>query len=175
MPRPIFNGYDIGAYEYHGVIAVQSVTTDKIDSIANPGSMDYRIMRINVNVSGPNNQLSLSRFNLNLDGTTALSDISKLTIFYTGNSNTFSTTTPFASLTPSGTTQSLAGTQSLLAGDNYFWVAYDVASSAAIGNLLYSNCSSIQLADVSSYTPVVNSIAQAKIISPSIITSNIDK
>jgi len=174
MPRPIFNGYDIGAYEYHGVIAVQSVTTDKIDSIANPGSMDYRIMRINVNVSGPNNQLSLSRFNLNLDGTTALSDISKLTIFYTGNSNTFSTTTPFASLTPSGTTQSLAGTQSLLAGDNYFWVAYDVASSAAIGNLLYSNCSSIQLADVSSYTPVVNSIAQAKIISPSIITSNID-
>ncbi|MBK6784508.1 MAG: hypothetical protein IPG79_12655 [Saprospiraceae bacterium] len=59
----------------------------------------------------------------------------------------------FGSLTPTIANFNITGTQTLLSGSNYFWLAYDVTAGATNGNLLDGECVSITVG--SPQTPTV--------------------
>lgn len=119
------------------VMTCNSSNTVQITGSATAGSSNNAIIRLTVNTAGSSLPISLSAIAFSLNGTTALSDVSSVRVFYTGAGTTFSTTTPFGSaITPATGTLNAIGSQTLLPGDNQFWVAFSLSPSAVSGNLL---------------------------------------
>ena len=121
------------------------------------------ITRIRVDVDG---QLGtapvLTSLQVTTDGTTELSDIAKVRLFYTGNQplvtasangNAFATATPFGAEQSPGETLTIQGSQPLSSGANYFWIAYQLQDHANIDHRVNSVVTQAQLADGSSLTP----------------------
>jgi len=91
-------------------------------------------MKIRVNSNGCGTA-ALTQLNFNTTGTTSTSDITNAKLWYTGNSGTFATTTQFGSTlsSPSGAF-SITGSKTLNSDSAWFWLTYDIASGATIGN-----------------------------------------
>ncbi|MCU0443234.1 MAG: GEVED domain-containing protein, partial [Bacteroidia bacterium] len=103
------------------------------------------ILRIRLTTTGLARPLNISTLNLNTAGTnlSALVNLSNAKVWYTGASTTFAATNQFGSTTlaPNGSFV-VTGSQTLLGGDNYFWVTYDVGSGALVGDIFAAECSS---------------------------------
>lgn len=113
------------------------------------GDIDQRIIAVNVITSGSANPLSLTALNFTMAGTTAISDVTNIKIYFTGTSNRFNTGTLFGTVSPAGGTITANGTQTLANGNNYFWIAYDVLSTATEGNLLDATCEGVTVGGTS--------------------------
>jgi len=99
---------------------------------------------VNTNVDGTLTPLSADTFLFSLFGTTNPSEILNAKLFYTGKSPEFRTISQVGStISKPGTYFSIAAKQKLEPGNNYFWLTYDVASTAIIGNSLDARCNSI--------------------------------
>ncbi|MCX7909659.1 MAG: immunoglobulin domain-containing protein [Ignavibacteria bacterium] len=146
---------DVCYVEYPSTMTYQSSTTTQITGGVGPGFTNQPIIRLEITVSGSANPLSVSSITFNTTGTTNTADITAARVFYTGTSTTFSTSTQFGSTVsnPSGSF-TITGSQTLSAGTNYFWLVYDVSSSATVGNLLDAQCTGFVLGGTS-YTPSV--------------------
>ena len=97
------------------------------------------------------------RLNIATTGTTSLSDITNLKVWYTGTSSTFATGTQFGTTVAApGATQTVTGTQALSNGTNYFWVSYDLPSGATLLNVVDGEITSVTVAG-SPQTPSVTS------------------
>ncbi|MDX2302074.1 MAG: malectin domain-containing carbohydrate-binding protein [Microscillaceae bacterium] len=86
--------------------------------------------------AGTSTTLQATQFNFTTLGTSNLLALTNAKLYYTGNQDKFQPTNQF------GTTQaspdgvySFSGTQSLATGINYFWLVYDVATSALEGDV----------------------------------------
>lgn len=141
-----------------------STTTQALTTPVVPGSTSQQIIGVQVVTSGVASPLSLTALALNTTGTTAVSDILNAKVYYTGTSSTFSTSTQFGSTvtSPSGSF-SVTGTQALSNGTNYFWVTYDISSSATLGNVVDAQCTQITVSS-SNYTPTVTNPAGTRAI-----------
>jgi hypothetical protein len=115
------------------------------------GGFDQEVFLMQMNVTGCNDTLDVSSLSFNLNGTTSGNDIDKATVYYSGTSSSFTTAAPFGSVTAPGSSFEITGSQNLVAGDNYFWIAYDVSSSATIGNVLDAEVDSMILKGVTYY------------------------
>ena len=118
---------------------VSANATQSLLNRVESGSVNNRILGMEVVTSAVGASINLTQFVLSANGTTDTSNIKNIKVWYTGNTNTFDTTTQFGStLTslPASATFSFFGTQGLSNGTNYFWLTYDVTSSASVGNLL---------------------------------------
>ncbi|MDH3342387.1 MAG: fibronectin type III domain-containing protein [Gammaproteobacteria bacterium] len=100
------------------------------------------ILQVKVSTSGTLNAQTASNFSFATTGTTNVADIASAQLYYTGASSNFSTSTPVGSsiASPSGTFN-VTNATTLLQGDNYFWLAYTVASGATLTNVLDSTVS----------------------------------
>jgi hypothetical protein len=107
------------------------------------GSSNNVMLRVRVTVAGQVPK-DLTQLNFNTTGTTRLTSITSARVFFTGSNATFGTSTPYGALvtSPSGAF-SVAGNQTLAAGDNYFWLVYNVSSSAILGDSLAAECPSL--------------------------------
>ncbi|MBK8854851.1 MAG: hypothetical protein IPN10_12275, partial [Saprospiraceae bacterium] len=150
---------DIGADEFDGVPAVpmtyvSSTVTQVTGGSATP-STNQQVIRIEVVTAGVVSPISLTSLTLNANGTTNIADINAATakIYYTGATPTFTPVGLFGSLTPTIANFNITGSQALLSGSNYFWLAYDVTAGATNGNLLDGECVSITVG--SPQTPTV--------------------
>ncbi len=142
---------DIGADEFDGGPPVSmmyfSSTVDQITGSAYAGGINQAIIRINVVTSGTVIPLNLTSLTVNANGTTNIADINAASakVYYTGASTTFSTSTLFGSAMPTIADFTVTGTQLLTEGNNYFWLAYDIAPGASTGNTIDGECNSITL------------------------------
>lgn len=127
------------------------------------GETNQRIIAVNVITSGVNNPVALTSFSCTLNGTTDLADLTQVKIYYTGNSNRFTTASLFATVAPGAGTIIVNGTQTLAEGNNYFWIALDVTANAAEGNVIDATCESITVGGTA-YTPAVKTIAGTRTI-----------
>lgn len=127
------------------------------------GEANQRIIAVNVVTSGVNNPVALTSLSCTLDGTTNIADISQLKIYYTGNSNRFATTNLFSTVAAATGTITFNGTQTLAEGNNYFWIAADVASNAKEGNAIDATCESLTVGRTV-YTPANKTVAGARTI-----------
>lgn len=126
--------------EYNSSTCTQHLTSD-----VNPGSVNNQILCLKVVTDFPMNPLSLTSININTNGTTSLTDLSNIKIYYTGNTSAFTATNQFGSTLAPAASLVFNGTQTLLEDTNYFWVSYDVAGGAVSGNHLDAECTQFTL------------------------------
>ncbi len=122
-------------------------TTQNNTANVSPSQTNQEILGIQVVTSGPLNPISATSFTLNTNGTTSASDLTSAKLYYSGTNNTFSTASQFgtAVTNPNGTF-TFTGNQALSEGTNYFWLAYDISSSAASNDYIDAECTSITVA-----------------------------
>lgn len=126
-----------------------------------PGETDAEVLGVKVVMSGSLNPFDLQSITFNLNGTTDLSDLTGLSVYYTGNSGSFNTASLFGSAAPATGAITVTGTQALAGGNNYFWLAADIDPSAPVGNFIDAGCTGIVLTDSSSVTRVPTVTAPA--------------
>lgn len=117
---------------------------------------DQYIIGIEIVTTGSSPSINVTQFMVNMSGTTDLSDISNVRIYYTGTTNEFSATNQFGSdiASPGYPDVAVSGTQTLETGTNYFWLTVDMAPSATTGNVVDAECTMLTVDGVS-HTPIV--------------------
>jgi hypothetical protein len=134
-----------------------SVVSHPTANAVAPGATLQQIVKLNVNADGYVNYLAAASITVGTAGTTNLADISNLSVYYTGNTNTFSTGTQFGTTTAApGATNTITDSVNLVPGDNYFWVTYDISASATLGNVIDASVSTVTVGNVPR-TPTVTS------------------
>jgi hypothetical protein len=147
---------DLGAWEFTPVnmTYVSSTTTQAVVAPVPMGAANQRVIGVEVVTNGVNTPLNATSFTFSTNGSTAASDITEARLFYTGLSSTFDTTTQVGSAyaAPSGAF-TIAGTQQLQGGTNYFWLAYSISPTATVNDVVDAECSSLTVG--SAYAPTV--------------------
>ena len=135
-----------------------TTTQNNITTIA-PNQINQEIIGINIVTNGNLSPLTVTSFTFSTTGATSpLTDITNAKLFYTGTNNTIATTVQFGttSIAPNGIF-TITGTQVLNAGINYFWLTYDVPSTAVLGNVLDAECTSLTIGTIE--TPLITNPA----------------
>ena len=124
---------------------------------------DQEIIGIEVVTTGGSTPLDLTELQFNMLGTSNLADVTNIDIFYTGASSTYSAVGLFGNAAPTGGVITVNGTQTLISGTNYFWIAYDINPTATISNILDAQCSQITISTIN-YIPVLTSIVGNRVL-----------
>ncbi len=155
---------------------ISSTTTQSLTTSIYSGATNQQLIGIEVTTGGYTNILNLTGFTLNTNGSTnALSDISNAKIFYTGATPVFSSTSLFGSAfnSPNGS-YTINGSQALLNGTNYFWLAYDISPTGTTGNVVDAECNQLVLSGTGgTHIPAVQAPAGNRQIIPAITTVNV--
>ena len=127
-----------------------SNSTTQISGPIPQGGRDQALLRFNVITEFAVDPVSATGFTFNTNGSDNASDIATARLYYTGLNTNFSTTDQYGDDVdnPNGTFAFEDEEVTLNPGNNYFWLAYDVASSASLGNVLDA-----EAVDVTVYTP----------------------
>lgn len=126
------------------------------------GTSDNPILAAVVYTHGNANRKFITELTFNATGTTSLSDITAVKVYYTGTNAQFSASAPTfgnAIYSPSSNTFIFTGLDSLSPGPNYFWLAYDISMSATIGNAVDAQCTNIVDSFIYNNTPNITSPA----------------
>lgn len=113
-------------------------------SVAQGATIDG-IIQVQVAVSGTTSPFTITSLSLSTAGSTnAVTDIANAKVYFTGISNTFSTTVQFGlvSANPNGA-YSITGSATLAEGINYFWITYDIKPAAVAGDILSGCCTQV--------------------------------
>ena len=114
-----------------------------------PGSTNEVIARVAVNVTGLGSYLAATEIAVHTTGTTALSDIANIKVYYTGTSDIFATTTQVgATVAVPAASNLITDSVNLTGGDNYFWVVYDIAPAATLGNVIDAEVPTIKIGGI---------------------------
>jgi hypothetical protein len=127
-----------------------------------------QILRLEIITSGCQTPLAVSQIRFNMSGTTNITgDVAEARIYYTGNSSTYDNAIEFttASVTPAAGTLTATGSQGLVEGTNYFWIAYRLKTAANTANVVDGQGVDIKVAGVSR-TPTITSPAGTRAIEP---------
>ncbi len=151
---------------------VSSTTTQAVTSTVNAGTTSQQVIGIQVVTTGSLNLINLTKLTINANGTTSVSDVSNAKIWYTGTSSTFSASGQFGSTITSTTTSNfdVSGTQTLAQGINYFWVTYDIASTAVNTNVIDGECAGVTVGGTD-YVPTSTAPTGTRAIVNKTITS----
>jgi len=123
------------------------------DGVA-PGEQDAGVLGVRVLMAGSLDPFNLQSLTFNMNGTTSLSDVTGISVYFTGNSSTYNTSVLIGTAPVSAGSITITGTQLLNGGYNYFWLAYDLDGAAAPGNFIDAECTGLILSDSSLVTRV---------------------
>ncbi len=128
------------------VVTASHPTTSPIIKCIAAGEQTLMMIRVDT-ISCTYTPISANTFNLNLTGTTNLSDITSLKLYTTGNSSSFDplTATQYGSTitNPSSTSISFTGSTNILSGFNYFWLTATTSSGAIANDTLDAGVNTI--------------------------------
>ena len=136
-----------------------------------PGATDQEVLQLQVVTTGSTAALDLTQIQFNTTGSSSNSDIFGITIYSTGTSATFATGTTFGTASAAGGTITVNGTLTLSGGTNYLWLAYDVAASPTLSNVLDGQITQITV-DGSNYAPTATNPAGSRTIAVNYCASN---
>lgn len=126
-----------------------SATAEQLNIVkVEQGETGAEMMRVNVQMSATGAPIPLTRFKLSTNGSGAASNITQAQVYYTGSSTTFATSQLVGTFNAPNGTFYINGNQNLGNGDNYFWVAYNIAGSAIINDSVDVECDSVVIANV---------------------------
>lgn len=109
----------------------------------------------------------ITRFNLWTNGTTNINDISNAKVWYTGSSSDFDTITQFGTTIqqPPVSNGNMVFSDSIhvSCGRSYFWLTYDIDSTATVNNVVNAVLNEIDLNQTTHSVPLINLIGYGKI------------
>jgi len=117
-----------------------SVISASTGNISKCNNLNQAILCVKVVTTGCTNPISVSSFVFNMNGSTIpgtnINDVDSIHIYYTANANGFAAVMPFSGkgIKPTTGNMTLTGSQTLVAGINYFWIAYDINPASATVN-----------------------------------------
>jgi hypothetical protein len=120
---------DMGAWEANNLgqpvnqMVFDFATADQRTGLLPVGSANNPIVRVSINITNAK-------------------------VYYTGSDSTFAPTQLYGTTSTPGTSFSVTGSRRLALGINYFWVAYDVSSTATPGNFLDASVDSITIGGI---------------------------
>lgn len=119
---------------------VSSTTTQVTGTVSKCNTMDQAIVGLQVVTKGCVSPLTVSQMIFNMTGTNNMPNVSKVHIYYTGDAPGFAPVNEFsgtfiAPAAAAATDITVNGSQQLLAGINYFWIAYDLINQPTSGAL----------------------------------------
>lgn len=137
-----------------------NITTTSSASII-PGDTEQQMLQIEIVTSGSASPIDAEGLSLLLDASTDFAnDIESIAIYYTGNSDVFSSVNQtFETSAITSDSFDIAFLQTLSEGSNYFWIAFDIDANATPGNIVAAQCSSLSingLSDDLSGSPVAS-------------------
>ena len=100
------------------------------------GEDNERIIAVRVETEGSENPLIMTALEFSLTGTTSLSDLENLKVYYTSGNPRLKTDHLFGTVAVQEGTIIITGSQVLNEGFNHFWVTADLSAGAAEGNFL---------------------------------------
>lgn len=159
-------GIDIMSY-------LSSTTTQPNTNVIPPFTSNGEILCIKVVTNGSANPINATYLSFLTTGSTnAIVDIGSANLYYTGASNTFSASNQFGStkIQPNGRF-SFTGSQTLVEGTNYFWLAYDLPITATVGNLVDAQCDTVTVSDTVRI-PAVTNPAGSRLIGNIVMMNN---
>lgn len=124
-----------------------------------PGSSGNLILQVVVemNASGTLSPQVADSFRFSSLGTTNPADITAARLYYTGKGSSFTNPQQVGSTVSNpGTFFSISANQQLKAGRNYFWLVYDVSSSAVRSNEIDARCNAVYILGNSRVPDVVS-------------------
>ena len=145
---------DVGADEGEFIGILMSLDSSNVDQVATAvplNSTNQQVVAIRVYASNNFNALNVTSLKLNTAGTTNVNDIQNAKVFYTGSSPVFSSAIQYGSTVaiPNGNFY-VTGSRALSSGVNYFWVTYDVKSTATANNFIDARVDSIVIGGANS-------------------------
>lgn len=117
------------------------------------GKENNPIFRVNIPVTSTDNPAEVRAFKVDLKGTDQLSDIAKVSIFYTSDQPDFSGETLFGASSKISKKLSITGKQPLISGNNYFWLSFTLENSADLLHKVAGRISDITVNDHPISTP----------------------
>lgn len=168
--------FDICVSSPEDMAYVSSTTVQLATTSVAAGSADQQIIRVGVLVSGANNALTLTQLNFNTNGSTTAANIASAKVYYTGTTSAFSNAVQFGNSvsSPNGVF-AINGSQVLqglaVNATNYFWLVYDIACNAVVGNSVDAECTSLTLGSVQ--MPAVSAPAGARTITAATYTATV--
>ncbi|HLG35825.1 MAG TPA: T9SS type A sorting domain-containing protein, partial [Bacteroidia bacterium] len=137
---------------------VSSTTKQNISPVP-LGDVNQQVIGVEIVTSGAITPLSATSFTLNTAGTggTVPNQIQNAKLFFTSTTPTFSTATQVGSTVaaPNGAF-TITPSATLFNGTNYFWLSYDVLSTATCALNIDAQCNSLTVGGTP-YTPTVTS------------------
>ena len=156
---------DVSWQSYSSPMTFVSSTAEQA-STANSvtGGINQEVIRLKITTSGSASPLGVNLITFSTAGSTSSSDITKASVYYSA-SPVFSASTQFGSdvSAPNGSF-AVSGSQTLINGDNYFWLAFDVSSSAVTGDVIDGQCLSFRTTDATVRVPSVTNPAGSRTI-----------
>lgn len=115
------------------------------------------ILGVRLETTGSISPINFTGITVGTAGTTNLSEIGAINVYYTGASPNFATTNLYGTSAPS-TLANITGNQSLQAGTNYFWIEYQLIPTLTVGNAFDAACTQINIGGTN-HTPTSSSPA----------------
>ena len=133
-------------YAYQGCAVGQGTT------VALRGESDVNILQIPVDFAGETTAANVNAITFTTGGTTAVSDVASAQIYYTGTDVSFNpiSAVKYGELqtAPNGTVKVNGSQDVSVEGTVYFWLMYNVSSSAVANNVLDATISAIEVNNV---------------------------
>lgn len=147
------DGFEATVSEYSPApMTVAAVETAQGEGSMAAGDTGKAVLSINVKTQNTI-AIDAQSFTFTSEGTTDLSHITKATLYYTGKSAAFAATEKVGEAVPAGQKEfTISCAQTLVEGNNYFWLTYDLDPQAVTGETLDAGCKSVT-AGGSTYTP----------------------
>ncbi|MDN5199955.1 BNR-repeat neuraminidase N-terminal domain-containing protein [Fulvivirgaceae bacterium BMA10] len=115
-----------------------------ITSNVAPGDNGQKVIELRVVVNGNRTPFDITSFSLNTNGTSdPNNDIYNAVIYYSGNGPNFSKDVIFGSESAPNGPFAITGSQSLVTGNNYFWLTYNIKEDATGGNVVDAECNQV--------------------------------
>ncbi|MBI3511584.1 MAG: T9SS type A sorting domain-containing protein [Bacteroidetes bacterium] len=180
--RILVNNYPCGGTGGAATLAYRSITppnmtfTSCTTTQPNTGTVakcdvDQEVIAVQVVTAGTCSALSATQFQINMTGSsipgTNTNDVTRIHIYYTGLSSLFSASSEFLNggVVPATGTITINGSQTLQAGTNYFWIAYDINSvSATVTNVIDAQCTQLTVAAVTHVPTATNPAGTRSIV-----------
>ncbi|MDZ4759031.1 MAG: M4 family metallopeptidase [Bacteroidota bacterium] len=142
---------------------ISSNTTQNTNSVQK-SSTNNQVIAMKVVMGGTGNAIPMQAFNINTNGTTDTAEIRNAKVWYTGTNSVYNTTTQFGNtIIYPGDNFTVTDSMVLSKGTNYFWLSYDVASTAKMGNYIDAGCDSITLGNTIYIADTTNPAGNRKI------------
>ena len=155
-------------------MTVESITASQESNLkACAGDSNVPALSFNIKTTNTEPALTASKFTLTSNST--FTNITKASIYYTGRSNKFSTAKKVGEAEVNADSYTINATvpTSLLEGDNYFWVALDIASTVTNGQKVDAAIQAVTLSDKEN--AVANGNPNGEIIIENTVISKVGK